>query len=240
MPKIVFDIETVGEDWEAMDKKTQEIIKEKVNRIIGGSKDKKVIKEGLNAEIEKFGLSPLTGQIVSIGMLDVDTKKGAVYFQAPDAEIEDFEEEGIKYKAMTEKDILKGFWEIAKHADEFISFNGRPFDVPYILVRGAIHEIRPTKDLMGNRYLNIQKFGAKHIDLLDQLTFYGSVWNNKGSLHMWTRAFGIKSPKEEGISGEDVTKMFTEKKYLEIAQYNVRDLHSTKDLFEYWNKYLRF
>ncbi|MBT3356245.1 hypothetical protein HN784_03185 [bacterium] len=240
MARIIFDIETIGEDFEKMDKKTKEVLKEKVERIVGDPKDKKAMKEGLVAEKEKFGLSPLTGEIVSIGMLDADTKKGAVYFQAPDAEVEDFEEEGIKYKAMTEKEIIEGFWEVARHADEFVSFNGRPFDVPFILVRGAIHSIRPTKDLMSNRYLNVQKFGSKHIDLLDQLTFYGSVWNNKGSLHMWSRAFGIKSPKEEGVNGGDVAKLFKEKKYLEIAQYNARDLYSTRDLFEYWDKFLRF
>lgn len=240
MAKVIFDIETIGEDFEKMDEKTREVLEKKAIKIVGNSKDKKAIKEQLAAEIEKFGLSPLTGEIVSIGMLDSETKKGAVYFQAPDKAIEDFEEDGIKYKAMTEKEIIKGFWEVARHADEFVSFNGRPFDVPYILTRGAIHEVRPTKNLMANRYLNLQKFGAKHIDLLDQLTFYGSVWNNKGSLHMWTRAFGIKSPKEEGVDGSDVAKLFKDKKYLEIAQYNARDLYSTRDLFEYWEKYLRF
>lgn len=240
MAKIIFDIETIGEDFGKMDKKTKEVLEKKVAKIVGDSKDKKAMKEGMTVEVERFGLSPLTGEIVSIGMLDSETKKGAVYFQAPDSEIEDFEEDGIKYKAMTEKEIIKGFWEVAKHAEEFVSFNGRPFDVPFILIRGATHEIRPTKDLMSNRYTSMQKFGSKHIDLLDQLTFYGSVWNNKGSLHMWTRAFGIKSPKEEGIDGGDVGKLFKAKKYLEIAQYNARDLYSTRDLFEYWEKYLRF
>ena len=57
---------------------------------------------------------------------------------------------------------------------------------------------------------------------------------------MWSRAFGIKSPKEEGVNGGDVAKLFKEKKYLEIAQYNARDLYSTRDLFEYWDKFLRF
>lgn len=240
MAKIVFDIETIGEDFRKMDKKTQQMVKDKAERKVEDKKDKKALKQGLDLEVSQFGLSPLTGEIVSIGMLDVDTKKGAVYFQAPDAEIEDFEEDGIKYKAMTEKEIIEGFWEIAKHAEEFISFNGRPFDVPYILIRGATHEVRPTKDLMANRYMSMQKFGAKHVDLLDQLTFYGSVWQNKGNLHMWTRAFGIKSPKEEGVDGGDVAKLFADKKYLEIAQYNARDLYSTRDLYEYWDKYLRF
>ncbi len=240
MARIVFDIETIGEDFEKIDKQTQQMIESKAGRKVEDKKDKKELKESLDNEIDQFGLSPLTGKIVSIGMLDADTKKGAVYFQSPDVDVEDFEEDGVKYKAMSEKEIIKGFWEIAKHADEFISFNGRSFDMPYVLVRGAIHEVRPTKELMASRYLNMQKFNAKHIDLLDQLTFYGSVWQNKGSLHMWLRAFGIKSPNEDVVCGGDVGKLFADKKYLEIAQYNARDLYSIRDLYEYWDKYLRF
>ncbi len=240
MPKIIFDIETVGENWKTMDKKTQEIIKQRVIKVVGDVKNKKAIKEALLAEIETFSHSPLTGQIISIGMLDIDTKKGAVYFQSPDVEIEDFEEDGIKYKLMTEKEIIEGFWQIAKHADEFISFNGRSFDIPHILIRGAVHSIRPSKDLMASRYINMQKTGSKHIDLLDQLTFYGSISNNEGDSHMWTRAFGIKDVKEKDIDSEDVVKMFADKKYLEIAQYNASNLHLTRELFEHWEKYLRF
>jgi len=236
MPKIVFDIETVGEDFNQIDEKTQQMMTWWIKR---ESKDEKEYETQLEILKDELGFSPLTGQIVSIGMLDVEANKGAVYFQAPKTEIEEFEEDGIKYKTMSEKDMIKGFWGVADHAEEFISFNGRSFDVPYILVRGAKYKIRPSKDLMSNRYLSSQKFGAKHVDLLDQLTFYGSV-RKKGSLHMWTRLFGIKSPKEEGVDGDQVAGLFHEKKFKTIARYNGRDLFATGKLYEYWNKFLRF
>ncbi|MDP2650591.1 MAG: ribonuclease H-like domain-containing protein, partial [bacterium] len=131
------------------------------------------------------------------------------------------------------------FWEAAKSYDEFISFNGRGFDAPFLMIRSAVHKIKPTKDLMSNRYLNSQWSGAKHIDLQDQLTFYGAV-RRKGSLHLWSRAFGIKSPKAEGISGEDVGRLFREKQFLDIARYNVDDLKATKGLYDFWKSYLKF
>lgn len=236
MAKIVFDIETVGENFDQIDPRTQEMMTWWIKR---ESKDEKEYEAQLKNLKEELGFSPLTGEIVSIGMLDIESKKGAVYFQAPKEKIEDFEENEIKFKAMSEKEIIKGFWSVCKHANEFISFNGRAFDVPYILVRGAKHKIRPTKDLMSNRYLGSQKFGAKHVDLLDQLTFYGSV-RKKGSLHMWTRMFGIQSPKDDGIDGDQVARFFHDKKYADIARYNARDLYATGELYEYWNKYLRF
>ena len=95
------------------------------------------------------------------------------------------------------------------------SFNGRGFDIPFLLIRSAVHKIKPTKNLMSNRYLNSQKFDSKHVDLLDQLTFYEAA-RRWGNLHLWCRAFGVESPKSLGVTGETVGKLFKEKRFLEI------------------------
>ena len=49
-----------------------------------------------------------------------------------------------------------------------------------------------------------------------------------------------KSTKAQGVTGDDVARLFKEKKFKKIAEYNVRDLYATKELYEYWDKYLRF
>jgi len=230
MSKIVFDIETVGENYEKMDEQTKEIMLKWLKR--ESYSDEEYQRE-VDAVKDNLGFSPLTGQIVAIGVMDVDDKKGAVYFQS-EASIEQ-EEDGIKLQAMSEKEMLEKFWDIAKRCQECISFNGRAFDVPFLMVRSAIHGIRPTINLMPPRYSS----NATHIDLLDQLTFYGSV-RKKGNLHLWCRAFGITSPKVDGISGDDVGKLFQEKKFLEIARYNAGDLKATAELYKYWNEFMRF
>jgi hypothetical protein len=91
---------------------------------------------------------------------------------------------------------------------------------------------------MSNRYLRSQDFEAKHVDLFDQLTFYGAL-RRKGGLHLWCRAFGIKSPKAEGITGDDVGRLFEEKKFKDIARYNAGDLRATRDLYQYWKDYIK-
>jgi hypothetical protein len=91
---------------------------------------------------------------------------------------------------------------------------------------------------MSNRYLESQRYGAVHIDLLDQLTFYGSV-RRRGSLHLWCRAFGIGSPKEGGVSGDDVTPLYRAGRIKDIARYNAGDLSATAALYEAWRKYLK-
>jgi 3'-5' exonuclease len=239
MAKLIFDIETVGEDFDAMDETTQEVLTRWIKKESASEEEYQIALEELK---NGLGLSAVVGKIVVIGALNPETEKGVIYFQAPGApEIQDeFEEGGITFKKRTEAEMLSDFWQAAKNYNEFVSFNGRSFDAPFLAARSAINKIRPTKDLMSNRYLNSQKFDAKHVDLLDQLTFYGAMRRKWSSLHLWCRAFGIKSPKSEGITGDDVGKLFKEKKYLEIAYYNAGDLYATKNLYEYWQEYMQF
>ncbi|MCK5140431.1 MAG: ribonuclease H-like domain-containing protein [Thermodesulfovibrionia bacterium] len=220
--KIVIDIETIGKDFETFDDMSKEYL-------LKFAKTEEEIQEAK----ESLAFSPLTGEIVAIGMLNPDTEKGAVFFQAPQNPPEPFEEKEIQFISDTEEGILRRFWDAVKHYDQIITFNGRGFDAPFLMLRSALLKISPTKELMPNRYS-----GTSHIDLLDHLTFFGSV-RRKFSLHMWCKAFGIKSPKEEGVTGLEVNALFNKGKYFEIAQYCVGDLFATKELFEYWDKFVR-
>lgn len=230
MSALIFDIESAGDKLSEFDDLTKKLIEAKVNP--DGKKD-------INIE-ETFGLSPYTGKIVAIGTLDSDVDKGAVYYLDPDGKKDDQEISGIVYRVFrTEKELLEKFWEVAEKYSNFVSYNGRMFDLPFILIRSAIHGIKPSKDLMRGRYLYQQSPNAIHIDLYDQLAYYGSFrFSTGGSLHMACNAFGIKSPKEGGIDGSMVTTMFQSKKYKEIALYNSNDLWATRSLYKKWQKYL--
>ena len=220
--KIIVDIETTGKDFDELD----DISKEYLLKYARTEDEIRAVKEGM-------GFSPLTGEIIAIGMLNPDTNNGAVYFQSPEVRQETLTEDGIEYIADTEEGILRRFWEAVRHYSQIITFNGRGFDAPFLLIRSAVHKIQPTKELMPNRY------SLAHTDLLDVLTFYGAV-RRKFSLHMWCRAFGIDSPKEEGVSGYEVHDLFHQAQYLTIAKYCVGDLFATRDLFAYWDNYIRF
>jgi len=234
MPALIIDIETIGEDFDKMDEVTQKNLLKSVERSAKSKEEGEMLSKEMK---DGLGLSPLTGEIVALGVLDSNTEQGAVYYQAPDEDHEDTESDGCKLKAMSEKEMLEKFWELAQKYDTFVTYNGRGFDIPYILIRSAVHNIRPTKDLMSNRYTSMQR-GAKHVDLMDQLSFYGAVWK-RPSLHLYCRAFGIESPKD-GMCGSEVGQYFKDKKYLEIAKYNIGDIIATDKLYKHWVKYLRF
>lgn len=232
MEYLVFDIETIGKTIEDFDEKSLEYFKEWAQRDSKNEEDAmEQIKNGLP-------FSPFFGEIVTIGMID-QADRGAVYFRADeDNSVKDFEEKAVMYRVGDEKEILTRFWEVAAKYENFVTFNGRGFDAPYLMIRSAVHNIRPSVNLMSNRYLSMQR-GTRHFDLSDLLTFYGALWR-KPSLHFSTQAFGIPSPKEGGVEGKEVPQAFKDKRYLEIARYCLDDVRATKSLFEAWDKYLNF
>lgn len=234
---LIFDIETVGINFETLDEPTQKNLTRWLTREAGEDEDKysakfKDLKEGL-------GFSPLTGEIVAIGVYDTVNDQGVVYFQSPGKKTEEYQEENFTFKPRNEAEMLSSFWAGVKKYGEFVSFNGRSFDVPFLMIRSAIHKIRPSVNLLANRYLNSQPESVKHIDLFDQLSFYGAS-RRKGSLHLYCNAFGIRSPKARGITGDEVASLFAAKKYQEIAEYNSWDLIATAELYKIWVEFIKF
>lgn len=237
MATLVFDIETVGEDFDQVDETTQDVLTRWIKRDTESG-------EGYAAALsdlkEGLGFSPLTGQIVALGIYDKERKRGAVYFQkSPKGEEKSFDIEGFKFEVMGEREMLERFWTIVKEYDTFVTFNGRGFDVPFLMIRSALHGIRPSKNLLANRYLSHHPASARHVDLLDQLSFYGAL-RRKGSLHLWCRAFGIESPKSHGVDGDDVKGLFEKGKNDVVAKYNARDLIATAELYQRYLDYLQF
>lgn len=234
MSTLILDIETVGENYDAMDETTQAALTGWVERRVTNPKERKKATQQIK---EELALSPLTGQIVALGVLDYEKDKGKVYFDPGEDTHEEIVEGNYTFTPLSEADMLASFWQGAAKYNTFVTYNGRSFDIPYLMVRSAVHGVKSTKNLMSNRYLSMQRGGA-HIDLKDQLNFYGAVDNRRqGSLHLWTRAFGIASPKGGGMSGYDVGKYFTEGKILDIARYNSRDLTATASLYQRWQTY---
>jgi len=100
MPRIVIDIETVGLPWNDWDEETREYL---VRRSGPGS-DEETVKE-------RLGLSGLTGKIITIGMMNPDSRKGGVYYEVPEGEGVEMEEEGIVFRSGSEDEILEMFWK---------------------------------------------------------------------------------------------------------------------------------
>ena len=126
MSRAILDIETVGKDFESLDKATREYLL----RYAETKEEKEEIKDRLS-------LYPLFAEIVTIGLLNPDTQKGIVFYQAAGELLLPFEEDNVRYEAGTEKEILERLWHIAA----LITVNVRiGFDVACIQVGNSHYD----------------------------------------------------------------------------------------------------
>ncbi|MCF6269258.1 MAG: ribonuclease H-like domain-containing protein [Melioribacteraceae bacterium] len=225
--KLVFDIETVGFDFNSLTESQQEFILRYSEKEI----DSELKKKKEDEAIRYLSLYPLTARVVAIGMLNTETEHSMVLYE-DSVESEWQSENGdVKYCAYSEKEMLTRFWEYAKKADAVITFNGRNFDIPFLMMRSAILKVKPTRNFIRKRYDN-----KSHIDLLDKFTQYGIT--KKFNLDFYCQTFGIESPKSHGVSGMDVKELYEAGKIKEIATYCSHDVKATYELYKIWNEYL--
>ena len=222
MNKVVFDIETLGFPFESF----ADTQREYLMKFAGTEEEKAEVLQRLN-------LSPLTARIIAIGMLNPDSNQGKVLYDAPQEEPWSSEDGMIQFVAGDERAILEEFWKTITHYAQFITFNGRSFDCPFILLRSALLGVKATKNLMPYRYAS-----NEHCDLMEQFTFYGAV--RKFNLDFYCKAFGIKSPKSSGITGLDLGPLHNEHRYREIAEYCIGDVRATAELYHRWQANLAF
>src|ERR1044071_6053634 len=128
MARLVFDIETTALPIENFDEVQQEYLFREANRLPEGE-----VRDLKRAEIQmQFNLWPFTARVICIAMLNADTSRGKVLFVADDYEPDEGEEPGpVEFMpCMDETELLTAFWDLAKHYEQIVTFNGRGFDVP--------------------------------------------------------------------------------------------------------------
>lgn len=229
MRQIVFDIETSGFKLSDLSESQQEYLLRDALK-----EEDETLKKLKTDEAERWlSLYPYTAKVVAIGMYDVQKEKAYVYYENPIAEEWESEEKHIKYKGLAEVDMLNSFWRIMEQTDQVITFNGRNFDIPFLMMRSAMLKIKPSKNFMGYRYDN-----KAHVDLLEQFTYYGAT--RKFNLDFYCHAFGVKTPKSKEVSGMEVKNLYEAGRIKDIAIYCGNDIIATNELFKIWNNYLKF
>jgi len=231
MAKLVFDIETSALTVDHFDEAQQEYLFRECQRI-----PDEAARETRRGEIlQQFNLWPFTAQVVCIAMLNADTSRGQSLFLAEDYEEPADEAGPVEFvPCVDENELLTAFWDVAKHYDTVVTFNGRGFDVPFIYLRSAVLNVPISrKDWLGYRYAT-----DPHCDLAEQFTFYG-VSGREGAarrfnLDFYCKVFGIESPKSHGVTGIDVNTLMAEGRFREIAEYCLRDVRATVQLYQVW------
>jgi DNA polymerase elongation subunit (family B) len=235
MATLVFDIETTAQPLENFDEAQQEYLFRETEKI-----EDPTAKEAKRVDITRFmSLWPLTSQVVCIAMLNAETQRGQSLYVADDFDEDAAEAGPVEFvPCADETELLTAFWDVAKHYDSIVTFNGRGFDVPFVYLRSAVLNVPISKkNWLGYRYAV-----EPHCDLAEQLTFY-NVSGREGAarrfnLDFYCKVFGIESPKSHGVSGMDVGVMMAEGKFREIAEYCLRDVRATVELYRIWKERL--
>ncbi len=175
---IIFDIETVGFELENLSESQQEFLLRYAEK-----ENNTELREQKISDTERYlSLYPFTAKLLSIGMLNSETNGSFILYNSDKTEKWKVDDKEITYQGLSEKAMLEIFWKFVVKTDKVVTFNGRNFDIPFLMMRSAMLKIKPTINLINNRY-NI----TRHIDLLDQFTFYGLT--RKFNLDFYCHAF---------------------------------------------------
>jgi DNA polymerase elongation subunit (family B) len=227
--KVILDIETVGVDWDALEKDTQDYLLKYADT-----------EQKVEETKRRLGLWAPLSKVVIIGLLNPVTNRAMILSENSPDKIPADGQHGDVYVSHfvgDEAAILKKFWELIPRYTQYITFNGKGFDCPFLMLRSLIQGITPSRNLDTKRFSI-----SPHCDLLEVLTFFGAA--RKFTLQFWCQTLGIANPKAQFGDGSQVQEAYKAGKMKELIDYNLADLMATAQLYRMveerllsiWNK----
>ena len=128
--------------------------------------------------------------------------------------------------------ILAEFWQFLRgfdtYSDLIIGHNILDFDLPFIVQRSIIKNVRPTVNFYFGRY--------KKAPIFDTMREW-DCWKRGGATSLKKLAFalGLENPKTEDIDGAKIYDAFLEGRFEEIYQYCMRDVKTTRNAWRRMN-----
>lgn len=178
-----------------------------------------------------MSLSPYFGKVVSLafgegeGPLE-DQEAKVLVVPPPSSRGADYPDWILP---VSEPELLQAFWGLAAHAETVVSYNGRGFDLPFLVARSLIHKVPVRTDLLSDRW------GIRpHLDLFDIL---GQRGRGPANLDVVCWALDIMSPKGE-MDGSMVAPAYERGEVEQIATYNREDIRATTAVYQQTRDYL--
>jgi len=189
-------------------------------------KDPDKIAKAQSEATDKFALSPLTGKII-LGMVLTDAD--GISNSAESIQIMDKNFSILKYDNPNESDLIANLLiDLETALDNghmLVTYNGKNFDLPYIMKRSVILGIAkphyiPYSDLI-SKYKN-----DKHVDLFQLLNDYGQF----SSLSEWS--YKLHNSLELSSDGNKVGEWYETGQMAKIIDHCKDDLIKTYLLYE--------
>lgn len=211
---ICFDIETAKDNLES-----NQLAWFASKRVDKRLKDPVKIDQSMAEVVSKFGLSPLTGKIILIGII-ADNKLADGFEPLGDMFLCQ-----LGLNGTTELENLSAFWHIIStglsQGHRLASYNGKQFDMPFIFARSIINKIpRPATMRSIDDFTSKYK-SALHVDLYNAL--------GEGSQSEWANKLGI-SP-DLASDGKNIGEWYEKGNFEEIKSKNKLDLIELSSMF---------
>lgn len=129
-------------------------------------------------------------------------------------------------RPMSEAELLRSFWHLADAADLVVTFNGRGFDVPFLVTRSLILGVPARVDLLSSPF-----------SLRPHLDLYRLLGHSSTSLDVTCWALGIESPKG-AMDGSMVAPTYARGDIEAIATYNAADVRATASVYRHLRQHL--
>lgn len=162
-------------------------------------------------DIETTGLSPKINKVILSGILEFDNYGNGKTIQLFADEFDD------------EKKILSETAEILSQFDVIVTYNGKSFDIPFILERMKKYNISNKLDTLG------------HLDLYRVIKSHSEIPNILPSLKQKNieKFMGISEKRKDEISGQDSVKQY--KQYMVTKSKDIEEnilLHNFDDILQ--------
>ncbi|MCC6650657.1 MAG: ribonuclease H-like domain-containing protein [Candidatus Eisenbacteria bacterium] len=169
------------------------------------------IAEKQRDQIEKAALYPYTSRIIALGYC---------YETDEVNRVEVINNEG------REATVLREFWSAvvgpSGNVLPLVTFNGRAFDLPLLMVRSRLLGVPNAPEL------NVDRYRSPHPDLLDILTFRGAL--PARSLTWFATRFGLNT--SDAFSGREIAQLYEDGNWDAIRSHCDSDVTLTRQLAE--------
>jgi len=173
-------------------------------------------------------LSPLLARVVSLAFADgeaaPDEAAVTVLAVPPEGRSRDQADYPPWLRVVDERSLLQAFWILASQAEVVVSYNGRNFDVPFLVTRSLLLGVPARVDLLGKPYEL-----RPHLDLY-RLLQPGRALGPAG-LDVLCWALGVESPKGT-LDGSQVAPTYARGDIEAIAAYNRGDVKATVAVYQ--------
>ncbi len=177
---------------------------------------------------ERLGLYALGASVIAIGLYSPETGRAAMLYDDRHGALEQIEHSSrvnqVTLVGGDETKILGEFWKMVRSFGTVVTYNGRGFDIPFLMQRSLIRGVSITRNLMPPRFSAMNE----HMDLAEVLSQFRAT--RPYGLEAWAQATGVGSPKEGGVKGAEVSQAFADGRQGEIVEYCLRDVVATAEI----------